>query len=64
MKISYKWLQSYFEEKLPAPEALAERITFSFAEIEGVEKKGDDTILDIKVLPDRACYATPRCDSA
>lgn len=57
MKISYKWLQSYFEEKLPAPEALAERITFSFAEIEGVEKKGDDTILDIKVLPDRACYA-------
>jgi len=22
-----------------------------------VEKKGDDTILDIKVLPDRACYA-------
>lgn len=69
MKISYKWLQSYFEKKLPEPDKLAERITFSFAEIEGVEKKGDpvksagadhgasDTILDIKVLPDRACYA-------
>lgn len=57
MKVSYNWLQSYFEKKLPAPEKLAERITFSFAEIEGVEKKGDDTILDIKVLPDRACYA-------
>ena len=72
MKISYKWLQSYFEEKLPEPEKLAERITFSFAEIEGIEKKGEttpvsedggtpfdkgDTILDIKVLPDRACYA-------
>lgn len=57
MKISYKWLQSYFEEKLPEPEKLTERITFSFAEVEGVEKKGDDTVLDIKVLPDRACYA-------
>ncbi len=57
MKISYNWLQAYFEDKLPAPEKLAERITFSFAEVEGVEKKGDDTILDIKVLPDRACYA-------
>ncbi|TSC57223.1 MAG: Phenylalanine-tRNA ligase beta subunit [Parcubacteria group bacterium Greene0416_79] len=57
MKISYKWLQSYFEEKLPAPEELAERITFAFAEVESVEKKGEDTVLDIKVLPDRACYA-------
>ena len=99
MLISYKWLQSYFDEKLPEPEKLAERITFSFAEIEGIESplekgvpnsdsgrvispnKGStvvfdrrgittpasedlgtpfdkgDTILDIKVLPDRACYA-------
>ena len=92
MKISYKWLQSYFDEKLPEPEALAERITFSFAEIEGIEsplEKGalpssagglsqhpktpphnnppgqppllrgikGNTIFDIKVLPDRACYA-------
>src|SRR3989344_2676688 len=57
MKISYKWLQSYFEEKLPEPEKLGERITFSFAEIEGIEKVGSDTVLDIKVLPDRACYA-------
>lgn len=57
MLVSYNWLQSYFDEKLPEPEKLAERITFGFAEIEGVEKKGDDTILDIKVLPDRACYA-------
>lgn len=56
MKISYNWLQAYFEEKLPEPEKLAERITFSFAEVESVEKMGDDTILDIKVLPDRACY--------
>lgn len=57
MLISYNWLQSYFDEKLPPPEELAERITFGFAEVEGVEEKGGDTILDIKVLPDRACYA-------
>ena len=57
MLVSYKWLQSYFGEKLPAPEKVAELITFGFAEVEGIEKKGSDTILDVKVLPDRACYA-------
>ena len=72
MLISYKWLQGYFEEKLPAPERLAELITFGFAEVESIEtidadKRGlsdtqinadkKDTILDVKVLPDRACYA-------
>ena len=57
MLISYKWLQSYFEDKLPEPEALSERIAFSLAEVEGIEKNADDVVLDIKVLPDRACYA-------
>ncbi|PIQ68374.1 MAG: hypothetical protein COV91_04370 [Candidatus Taylorbacteria bacterium CG11_big_fil_rev_8_21_14_0_20_46_11] len=72
MKISYTWLQSYFEEKLPEPEKLAERITFSFAEIESIEtiehterdgtkttrnETEKDYVFDIKVLPDRACYA-------
>lgn len=57
MLVSYRWLQTYFEKKLPAPEKLAEILTFSFAEIEGCEKKGGDTIFDTKVLPDRACYA-------
>src|SRR3989344_3506861 len=57
MKISYNWLQNYFDDKLPVPEKLAELITFSFAEVEGIEKRGEDIILDVKVLPDRACYA-------
>lgn len=56
MLISYKWLQSYFDEKLPTPEALAERLAFGFAEVESIERKNGDTILDIKILPDRACY--------
>lgn len=57
MLVSYKWLQSYFDEKLPAPEALAERLALGFAEVESVEWKNGDAILDVKVLPDRACYA-------
>ena len=64
MLISYKWLQSYFEKPLPEPEKLAEWITFGFAEVESVEKKGGtstslsagETVFDVKVLPDRACY--------
>lgn len=57
MKISYNWLQNYFDEKLPPPEKLAELLTFSFAEIENVTQTNADTVFDIKVLPDRACYA-------
>ena len=49
---------------MPEPEKLAEWITFGFAEVESVEKKGGtstslsagETVFDVKVLPDRACY--------
>jgi phenylalanyl-tRNA synthetase beta chain len=64
MKISYQWLQTYFAKKLPEAERLAERLAFSFAEVEGVEKRGDDWVLDVKVLPDRACYALSHCGVA
>ena len=54
MKISYNWLQKYFEEKLPEPDVLSEGIIFHSFEVEEMEKIGTDTILDIKILPDRA----------
>lgn len=54
MKISYSWLQDYFEEKLPEPEAIAEGIIFHSFEVEDVLKVANDTIFDIKILPDRA----------
>lgn len=54
MIISYNWLQSYFKEKLPAPEKVAELLIFHAFEVESIEKKGSDIILDVKVLPDRA----------
>ena len=54
MKISYNWLQNYFEEKLPSPLDVAQGIIFHSFEVEEVEKVGDDTVFDIKILPDRA----------
>lgn len=57
MKFSYSWLQTYFEKKLPAPDALADILTMRIFEVEGVEAVGDDHSLDVKILPDRAGYA-------
>lgn len=55
MKISYNWLQSYIEEPLPSPEALTEKIIFGAFEVEETETlPNGDTVMDIKVLPDRA----------
>ncbi len=54
MIISYKLLQTYFDKKLPKPEVVADALTFHAFEIEGMEKKGTDTIIDVKVLPNRA----------
>lgn len=56
MKTSYKWLQTYFDKKLPSTEKLAEAITFHLCEIDGIEKVSGDEILDVKVLPDRGHY--------
>ena len=54
MKFSYNWLQSFFREKLPHPEKLAELLTRHSFEVESVAKKSKDFILDIDVLPNRA----------
>jgi len=59
MKFSYNWLQDYIKGKLPKPEKLAEVLTMHSFEVEAVEKKGNDFILDIDVLPNRAsdCFS-------
>ena len=54
MIVSHKWLQTYFDKKLPEVEKLEEVLTLSAFEIENVKKVGDDYILDIDVLPNRA----------
>ncbi len=54
MKINYSWLQSHFDEKLPAPEKLADLLTMHSQEVETVEPKNGDFELDVKILPNRA----------
>lgn len=56
MKVSYKNLQEYFDGKLPSPEVLEHELTFHAWEVEGKEQIGDDTVLDIKVLPDKSAW--------
>ncbi|MEK9160577.1 MAG: phenylalanine--tRNA ligase subunit beta [Patescibacteria group bacterium] len=53
MKVSRTWLQKYFDTELPSAEELAHALTFHAFEIEEIE----GNMLDVKVLPDRACYA-------
>lgn len=54
MKISYNWLQRHIKEKLPDAESLKQTIIFHAFEVEDTEEINGDTIMDIKVLPDRA----------
>lgn len=54
MKVSYKWLQTYFDKPIPKPEKIAELFTMHAFELEGMEKAGDDTVFDFKILPNRA----------
>lgn len=54
MKFSYKWLQNFFEEKLPDAPKLADLLTMHSFEIESFEKNGDDYVFDAKILPNMA----------
>ncbi len=54
MIISHTWLQSYFKDTLPTPKKIAEGITMHAFEIESLEERNADTLLDVKVLPNRA----------
>ncbi|TSD03420.1 MAG: phenylalanyl-tRNA synthetase beta chain [Parcubacteria group bacterium Athens0714_16] len=54
MLISYKWLQEYFDEKLPSPEKIKDTLTMHSYEISEISKDKDDFIFDIDILPNRA----------
>ncbi len=56
MKFSYNWLQTYFDTPLPPVEVLAEMITFHSSEIEEIISMPGDTVLDVKVLPDKSAW--------
>jgi len=57
MIVSYQWLKSYFGNRLPPPEEVAEILTARAFEVEDVEENGTDVRFDVKILPDRAGYA-------
>lgn len=54
MLISYNWLQDYLGEALPSVEAVVEAFTLHAFEIEEVTTVGDDTVIDVDVLPNRS----------
>lgn len=54
MKISKAWLQTYFEQELPSIQEIDQLLVTHSFETEGIEKVGDDDVLDIDVLPNRA----------
>lgn len=54
MKISYNWLQEYFEKSLPNPKELADLLNLRALEVEEIEEKDGDSIFEIKVTPNRA----------
>jgi phenylalanyl-tRNA synthetase beta subunit len=51
MIISYNWLKNFFEEDLPDADKIAEGLTMHSLEVEGVEEKGSDTVMDVKTTP-------------
>jgi len=56
MKFSYNWLQTFLEQPLPPVGELGDLITFHSAEIEELIEVGNDTALDVKVLPDKSAW--------
>ncbi len=54
MLISKKWLQSYFKNELPSMQKISDTLLLHSFEIEGLEEKNDDWVLDVDVLPNRA----------
>jgi phenylalanyl-tRNA synthetase beta chain len=54
MLVSYNWLKDYLGEDLPAVDKVVDLLTAHSFEVESAQEKENDTIIDIKVLPDRA----------
>ncbi|MDI6791757.1 MAG: phenylalanine--tRNA ligase subunit beta [bacterium] len=52
MKISYRWLKDYVDFNW-TPSELAESLTMLGLEVSGLEKKGDDTVLELEVTVNR-----------
>lgn len=56
MLFSRNWLQTFFDTPLPSAQVLDEKLTFHSSEIEEVVAVGEDTVFDIKILPDKSAW--------
>lgn len=54
MKVSYHWLQTYFDTDIPKPADLVDVLTMHAFEIEDVTETENDTLIDVDILPNRA----------
>ncbi len=54
MIFSYNWLKEYFDQDLPSPQDLVDLLTIHSFEIEGLQEKDNNSLIDIDVLPNRA----------
>ncbi len=54
MKVSYKWLQEYINDRLPEAQKIADPLTFHSFQTEGIEEVNGETVLDFDILPHRA----------
>jgi phenylalanyl-tRNA synthetase beta chain len=54
MKVSYNWLNEYFDGKLPPIKEAAEILTMNSSEVDGIEKVNGEYVLDVKILPNMA----------
>lgn len=58
MIFSYNWIQSFLKKKLPSPEKLSGNLLMHIFEVDEVKKSGNDWILDIDILANRAdCFS-------
>ena len=53
MKVSYNWLNDYFQNQLPSVEIIVDLLINHAFEVESVEPYEDDFILELDILPDR-----------
>ncbi len=53
MIVSHQWLIDYLGDKTPNPQHIEDLFTFHAFEVEGIESVGNDTAIDVKVLPNR-----------
>ncbi|NTV22056.1 MAG: hypothetical protein HGB03_00625 [Candidatus Yonathbacteria bacterium] len=68
MLVSYNWLKNYLGDSAPTPEKIAELLTHGAFEIEEMRTEGNDTLIDVDVLPNRAhdclCHKGIACEIA